>query len=57
MMRDGDRPGRFLCAAVFDDHDAERRHHSSAAARRLANVLLAVGVRPESPRWTGVAGI
>jgi quinol monooxygenase YgiN len=57
MLRDADNPGRFLCAAVFDDEEAERKHHNSAPARRLATVLLAVGVRLESPRWTGVAGI
>jgi len=57
VMREEGSPGRFLCAAVFDDDEAERRHRHSAPARRLATVLLAVGVRPESPRWTGVAGI
>jgi quinol monooxygenase YgiN len=57
VMRDEACPGRFLCATVFDDVEAERRHHSSAAARRFATVLLAAGVRLESPRWTAVAGV
>lgn len=57
VMRDQDSPGRFVCAAAFDDDAAERVHRSSAPARRLAKLLLAAGVRLDFARWTGVAGI
>lgn len=57
VLRDQDRPGRFVYAAVFDDAEAERTHRASPPARRFAEALSAAGVRLDASRWTGVAGV
>jgi quinol monooxygenase YgiN len=57
VLRDQERPGRFLCTAVFDDADAAREHRSSPAALRLAALLLASGAQVRPARWSAIAGI
>lgn len=57
VLRDPDRPGRFLCTAVFDDEDAARAHRDSPAALRFAALLLSLGAETRADRWTAVAGI
>lgn len=57
VLRDRSRPGRFLCAAVFDSAAEERALFATSAGRRFAAVLLAADAAAETTAWEAVAGV